>query len=93
MPKIDVEQLSRLAQIGLEGEELSELYKDLDQIMHMVEKMQAIDTTEIKPLAHPLDAHQQLRSDLQTEEVDRELNQSIAPLIEDGFYIVPRVVD
>ncbi|MAZ45107.1 MAG: Asp-tRNA(Asn)/Glu-tRNA(Gln) amidotransferase GatCAB subunit C [Gammaproteobacteria bacterium] len=93
MPKIDVEHLSRLAQIGLEGEELSELYENLDQIMRMVDQMREIDTTEVEPLAHPLDANQQLRSDVQTEEIDRELNQAMAPLIEDGFYIVPRVVD
>tara|TARA_B100000029_G_scaffold353028_1_gene345611 strand:- start:449 stop:730 length:282 start_codon:yes stop_codon:yes gene_type:complete len=93
MTKIDLKQLSQLAQIAIEDKESAEFYSDLNRIIELVDHMQKVDTEDVEPLSHPLDAHQRLRADIPTETVDRALNQSIAPVTEDGFYIVPRVVD
>ena len=67
--------------------------QDLDRIIAMVDQMQAVDTENVTPLAHPLDARQRLRQDEVTEEVDRDLYQRGAPATEDGLYLVPRVVE
>ena len=55
--------------------------------------MQAVDTTGIEPLAHPLEASQRLRADVVTESNHREAYQSIAPAVENGLYLVPKVIE
>ena len=58
-----------------------------------IDAMQAIPTDGVEPMAHPLDATQRLRSDEVTEDVAREDFQAVAPSTEDGYYLVPRVVE
>jgi aspartyl-tRNA(Asn)/glutamyl-tRNA(Gln) amidotransferase subunit C len=55
--------------------------------------MQAVDTTDIEPMANPLDAVQRLRVDLVTERNQREAFQAIAPQVEQGLYLVPKVIE
>jgi len=55
--------------------------------------MQAVDTTGIEPLAHPLEASQRLRPDQVTESNQREAYQAIAPSTESGLYLVPKVIE
>jgi aspartyl-tRNA(Asn)/glutamyl-tRNA(Gln) amidotransferase subunit C len=55
--------------------------------------MQAVDTSGIEPLAHPLEASQRLRVDQVTETNHREAYQAIAPAVENGLYLVPKVID
>jgi len=93
MADIDIAHLSRLAQLALNEGEQRQVYADLERIIAMVDQMQAIDTDGVLPLAHPLDAEQRLRTDQVTETVDRELYQAGAPVTQDGFYLVPRVVE
>jgi aspartyl-tRNA(Asn)/glutamyl-tRNA(Gln) amidotransferase subunit C len=93
MADIDIAHISRLAQIALEPEEQQQVYDDLERIISMVDQMQAIDTDDVLPLAHPLDAaEQRLRKDQISETVDRDSYQAGAPVAKDGFYLVPRVV-
>ena len=61
--------------------------------MGLIDQMQAVDTTGIEPLAHPLEASQRLRADVVTETNHREAYQSIAPAVEDGLYLVPKVIE
>ena len=94
--KIDdslMQRIARLAMIGLTPEERSAANNDLEQILDMVEALQAVDTHSVQPLAHPLDLAQRLRPDEVTEENQREALQSVAPLTQDGLYLVPRVVE
>jgi aspartyl-tRNA(Asn)/glutamyl-tRNA(Gln) amidotransferase subunit C len=93
MAGIDVDHLSRLAQLALTNTEQTAVREDLERIIQMVDQMQAMDTDGIEPLAHPLDADQRLRADVVTEQVDRELFQQGAPATRDGLYLVPRVVE
>jgi aspartyl-tRNA(Asn)/glutamyl-tRNA(Gln) amidotransferase subunit C len=51
------------------------------------------DTEAIQPMAHPMDQMQRLRPDVATEENQRQTFQSIAPQIENGLYLVPKVID
>lgn len=93
MADIDIQHLANLAQLELSQQEISVVGEDLQRIMIMVDQMQAIDTGNVEPLAHPLDARQRLRPDQITETIERDLYQQGAPATADGLYLVPRVVE
>jgi aspartyl-tRNA(Asn)/glutamyl-tRNA(Gln) amidotransferase subunit C len=63
------------------------------EILHLIEKMNNIDTENIEPLAHPLEIDALLRADEVTETIHREDYQEIAPQVEKGFYLVPKVIE
>lgn len=89
----DVQRAAHLARLGLTDNEAAGYAGDLGRILEMVDKLQALDTTGIAPLAHPLDATQRLRADEVTEHDQRDHFQRCAPAVEDGLYLVPRVVE
>ena len=91
--RIDIDHLARLAALRLSDSERLEVRADLKRIVTMVDRMQSVDTEGIAPLAHPLDATQRLRPDALSETVDRARYQAGAPVVRDGMYIVPRVVE
>ena len=62
-------------------------------ILELVDQMQAVDTSDIEPMANPLDATQLLRADEVTEGNRRDAFQAIAPAVENGLYLVPKVID
>jgi len=59
----------------------------------MVDEMRAVDTSGIEPMAHPQEIHQRMREDAVIEEDRRALFQAIAPQVEDGLYLVPKVIE
>lgn len=93
MADIDIDHLCRLARLELDAAERAAAEADLERIIAMVDQMQSVDTVGIEPLAHPLPAIQRLRADQVTETVDRSRFQGLAPAVEDGLYLVPRVVE
>ena len=88
----DIAKLCRLAQIAVDDSERAAAIADLDKMIQMIDALQLIDTDGIDPLAHPLDAAQRLRVDEVTEVVDRDRFQAGAPAVQDGLYLVPRVL-
>ena len=90
---IDVSHLARLARLSLTDEDQNAALSDLKNIIGMIDTMQTVATENIDPMANPLDASQRLREDQITEQVDRELLQGSAPETEQGYYLVPRVVE
>lgn len=93
MQSSDVARIANLAQLAADPEELDRYAGELTAILALVERMNALDTTAVEPLAHPLELTQRLRPD-QVSEPDRRADfQRIAPMTEDGFYLVPRVID
>ena len=93
MTDIDIRHLSNLAQLRLTEAEAKAVANDLGRIIGMVDQMQAINTDGVAPLAHPLDSQARLRPDEITEKVDRALYQRGAPAVEEGLFLVPRVVE
>jgi aspartyl-tRNA(Asn)/glutamyl-tRNA(Gln) amidotransferase subunit C len=89
----EVRAIARLARIEVADAEVERLRGELNGILALVEKMQAVDTSGVEPMAHPQDARQRLREDRVTEEDKRSLNQSVAPAVEDGLYLVPQVIE
>jgi len=89
----DIRKVAHLARLAIDEVEVDSYVQEISRILDFVEKMKTVDTTGIQPMAHPLDMAQRLRPDVVTEGNQRELFQSIASLVEDGLYLVPRVVE
>ena len=93
----DIARIARLARLELGPHESERMLTQLNGFFDLVEKMRAVDTTGIEPLAHPVAAVQdvalRLREDAATERVDREANQRSAPAVERGLFLVPRVIE
>lgn len=89
----DIENIARLARLALGNEEMPEYRLALVNILGLVEQMQAVDTADVAPLAHPLEINARLRPDEITETDQRGKFQQIAPETDKGFYLVPRVIE
>ncbi|EAW30546.1 aspartyl/glutamyl-tRNA amidotransferase subunit C [marine gamma proteobacterium HTCC2143] len=91
--KSDIEKIASLARIRVDQSAVPEIANRINDILKMVDSMQAVDTADIEPMANPLDAVQRLRVDLVTERNQREAFQAIAPQVEQGLYLVPKVIE
>jgi len=89
----EVEKIAHLARLGIDPTDITEYARNLSDILAFVEQLNAVDTTGVEPLAHPLEATQRLRADDVTETVDRENFQQYAPQTEGGLYLVPKVIE
>ncbi len=88
-----VKKVAELCQLKVERQDVASLAGGMQNILDLAGQMQSVDTTGVEPLAHPLDATQELRTDEVTEKDQRSLFQSVAPAVEGGLYLVPRVVE
>lgn len=93
LDQTDVENTAHLARIAIDQQDIANTTEGLTQILTMIDQMQAADTNNIEPLAHPLEMEQRLRPDAVTEENQRAAFQSIAPATENGLYLVPKVIE
>ena len=89
----EIEKIAELARIRIAREQIADVTRRITEILGMVDQLQAADTTGVEPMANPLDAEQVLRPDAVTESDRREAFQAIAPAVEDGLYLVPKVID
>ncbi len=89
----EVEKIAHLARIAIRAEDVSEYRRHLSRILEFVAQMNAVDTHGVDPIAHPLDAVQRLRPDEVTEVDQRERFQAIAPQVDAGLYLVPKVIE
>ena len=93
----DIDRLAHLARLGLHSEERTRLCAQLNDFFAVVEQMRAVDTSGIVPLAHPVDVigdiALRLREDVVSEPDNREANQRSAPAVENGLFLVPRVIE
>jgi len=88
-----VRRLAFLARVAISDSEASEICVQLNHIFAMIEKMQAVDTQNIEPMAHGQEVMLRSRDDVVTERDQHELFQSLAPQVENDFYLVPKVID
>ena len=89
----DIKRIAHLARIEVSDTEAEATLTKLTGILGLIEQMQAVDTTGIVPMSHSQDVTQRLRDDVVTETNQRELFQSIAPAVQDGLYLVPKVIE
>ena len=89
----EVNRIAWLARLSIDVEKTEAYARDLSGILDFIEQMSAVDTDAVSPMAHPLDQVQRLRPDVVSEENQRDLFQSIAPKVEAGLYLVPKVIE
>lgn len=89
----DVKRMAHLARIEIEEKDVSPMLAQLSNIMSLVEQMQAVDTQGIAPMAHAQDVSLRLREDQVTESDQHAAFQSVAPQVEAGLYLVPKVIE
>ena len=89
----DVERIAHLARLAVDEADIPRYARNLSDILDLVAQMNAVDTSRVEPMAHPLDEAQRLRPDEVTEVDQREKFQAIAPRVEDGLYLVPKVIE
>lgn len=89
----DIYKLGMLARLEITPSEIDDVVAKLTDIVAMVDQLQATDTSDVVPMAHPLDRSQRLREDRVTETDHRALYQQNASAVERGLYLVPKVIE
>ncbi|HGX92754.1 MAG TPA: Asp-tRNA(Asn)/Glu-tRNA(Gln) amidotransferase subunit GatC [Candidatus Tenderia sp.] len=89
----DVEKIAHLARLEISPDDIPEYVSNLTDILDLVEQMNAVDTAGVTPMAHPIDAVQRLRPDEVSEENQRDRFQRISPQVENGLFLVPKVIE
>ncbi|CAK0768840.1 Aspartyl/glutamyl-tRNA(Asn/Gln) amidotransferase subunit C [Gammaproteobacteria bacterium] len=93
LQRADVERIAHLARLVIAEEDIPRYARELSSILEFVRQMEVVDTAGVVAMAHPLDATQRLRPDRVAEDDQRALFQCIAPMAEEGLYLVPKVIE
>ena len=88
-----LQKIAHLARLGIDAQDIENYAKDLSNILDLMTQMGELNTDGVQPMAHPMDQGQRLRADEVTENNQREHFQAIAPQVENGLYLVPKVID
>ena len=89
----EIEKIANLARLQIDAADIPGYTENLSNILDLVAQMDSVNTDDVTPMAHPLDAVQRLRADEVTEQDQREHFQKHAPKVEDGLYLVPKVIE
>jgi aspartyl-tRNA(Asn)/glutamyl-tRNA(Gln) amidotransferase subunit C len=89
----EVKKIAHLARLNLTENDIAVYTPQLSGILNFIEHMNQVDTSKVEPLAHPLDISQRLRPDQVSEPDLRDKYQQIAPQVEAGLYLVPKVIE
>lgn len=89
----EVVKIAHLARLAVAEEAIPKYAKDLSNILDLVEQMNAVSAANVEPMAHPFDAHQRLREDVVSETDQHRLFQTVAPQVDAGLYLVPKVIE
>jgi len=97
LTSFDIARIAKLARLELEPEQSERMLTQMNEFFAIVEKMRAVDTSGVAPLAHPAAAVShialRLRDDAVSEPNQREANQRNAPAVDRGFFLVPKVIE
>jgi len=92
-----VRRLARLARLAVQPGEFAAVVERLNRVLALVDEMRRVETAGVEPMAHALESHlalgQRLRPDAVTEPDRRDLYQSVAPAVDGGLYLVPKVIE
>jgi aspartyl-tRNA(Asn)/glutamyl-tRNA(Gln) amidotransferase subunit C len=89
----DFERIATLARIEIDQENAPMLLRDLASTLDLFERLRAVDTSGVEPMTHPGDGALRLREDQVSEVDQRDAMQAVAPRVEAGLYLVPRVIE
>jgi aspartyl-tRNA(Asn)/glutamyl-tRNA(Gln) amidotransferase subunit C len=89
----EVRRIAELARIGVSDAEAAAVLAQLNDIFELIGRMQKVDTEGVAPMSHGQDLKLRLRGDAVTERDQRERFQAVAPQVEQGLYLVPKVIE
>lgn len=89
----ELEALAHMARLAVHEPDVPHYTRSLTEVLAWVDQIHAVDTDGVQPMANPLDAAQRLRDDVVTETDQRDYFQAIAPAVEAGLYLVPKVIE
>ena len=89
----DIDKIAILARLQVTPSETSDYANSISSILSLIDQMQQVSTEGIEPLSNPHDASQRLRKDEVTCDNQREAFIALAPVAQDGLYLVPKVLD
>jgi len=93
LDKSDIDKIAWLARLSISEADIPNYIHDVSNILDLVEKMNSVNTDNIEPMSHPLEITARLRKDIVTENDQRAHFQKIAPAIDNGHYLVPKVIE
>ena len=88
-----IRRLARLARIAIDDDDSAAVLERLNDVLGLIDEMRAIDTRGVEPMSHAVDIVQRLRPDEVRERDQREPYQSVAPAVDEGLYLVPKVIE
>jgi len=89
----EILEIATLARLGVDESTADSYAGDINKVLKMMQTLASVDTGDLKPLANIHKACQELRADFAEHDIDRERNQSMAPAVEEGLYLVPQVIE
>ncbi len=89
----EILEVARLARLGVDESTADSYANDITKVLNLMHTLGNVDTTGITPLSNIHEVHQDMRPDAARHDIDRARNQSVAPAVEDGLYLVPQVID
>ncbi len=89
----EILEVANLARLGVDEDTADSYANDISKVLKLMSTLAAVDTTDLTPLANIHEACQDLRADVAKHDINRERNQSIAPAVEQGLYLVPQVIE
>ena len=93
LDKSDIDKIAWLARLSISEADIPNYIHDVSNILDLVEKMNSVNTDTIEPMSHPLEITARLREDKVTEVDQRAHFQEIAPAVDNGHYLVPKVIE
>ena len=91
--KADIHKIAHLARLAIDDADIGKYAADLSNTLDLISTIESVDTHDIIPMAHPLNCVQRFRADKVSESDQHEKLQKIAPLIDSGLYLVPKIIE
>ncbi|HEX7382063.1 MAG TPA: Asp-tRNA(Asn)/Glu-tRNA(Gln) amidotransferase subunit GatC [Nevskiaceae bacterium] len=88
-----IQRVAKLARLDVDPARAQRYAQELGAILELVDRLQAVDTSGVEPLLHPVGMVQRLRADVATESDHRAAFQAVAPAVDSGLYLVPKVIE
>lgn len=89
----EILEVASLARLGVDEDTAGSYANDISKILTLMDTLASVDTSNLTPLANIHEACQDLRADVAEHNINRERNQSMAPAVENGLYLVPQVLE
>ena len=89
----EILEVANLARLGIDADTADSYANDISKILMLMDTLASVDTAELTPLSNIHEACQDLRADVAKHDIDRARNQSMAPAVENGVYLVPPVME